>query len=293
MVNSMTGFGRGSAEADGRELTVELKSVNHRYLDIGMRLPRPLSCLEDVVRSVLQSRFARGHVDVYIYYRNTRTDSKVVEVDGALLNAYLDAAKRIGSMASLTDDLTLCAAMRFPDVIAVTEAEDDREALALLCTKATKAAADELFKMRAKEGEKLAKDLFERAQTVLTIVEKVSLREPQVVTEYRDKLHARIEELLAGKVEVDEARLASEVAYFADKASISEELVRLKSHISQLQSALSTAEPSGRKLDFIVQEMNREMNTIGSKAADLDILNTVIDGKGEIEKIREQVQNIE
>lgn len=293
MAASMTGFGRATVERDGRELTIELKSVNHRYLDIGMRLPRTLSFLEDTVRGVLSAKLARGHVDVFANYKNTRSDSKTVMVDEPLLRAYLNAVGQASQSTGILNDVTLSSALRFPDVLTVAEAEEDRDALCALCMEAAAFAADELAAMRAAEGEKLARDMNARADALLALVERIEERAPGVVVDYRDKLQARIAELLTGGAQVDDGRLAAEVAFFADKANITEELVRLRSHIAQFHRMLASSEAAGRKLDFIVQEMNREMNTIGSKAADLEILNAVIEGKGEIEKIREQVQNIE
>ena len=293
MANSMTGFGRATVQADGRAITVELKSVNHRYLDIGMRLPRTLNFIEDSVRSVLGEKLARGHVDVFVNYRNTRSDSKAVELDEPLLLAYASAAEKGAKALDALNDLSLSSLLRFPDVLTVTEAQEDQEAVCALCREAVSQAAEELIAMREREGRKLANDLLERARVIEAIRNRIDERAPLVVRDYQEKLRARIAELLDGAAEVDESRLAAEVAYFADKANITEELVRLESHIAQLRAMLTGTEPAGRKLDFIVQEMNREMNTIGSKAADLTILNAVIEGKAEIEKIREQVQNIE
>ncbi|HWR24072.1 MAG TPA: YicC/YloC family endoribonuclease [Feifaniaceae bacterium] len=292
MISSMTGYGRGKAARDGREMTVELKSVNHRYLDIGMRLPRHLGFLEDVFRAELSASLSRGHVDIYVSYSNQRSDARTVTVDEALLSVYLTASRRAAEHLGLADDLTLTGALRLPDVTNILEAEEDREAVADLAREATSLAVRELKAMRRVEGERLQKDLLQRADTVLSIAKEIEERAPLVVEEYRFKLEERITALL-GAVEVDRARLATEVALFADRASIDEEIVRLKSHVAQMLSSLSSNEPSGRKLDFIVQEMNREFNTIGSKANDAFLTNAVISGKGEIEKIREQVQNIE
>lgn len=292
MVSSMTGFGRGSAQADGREITIELKSVNHRYLDIGYRMPRQINFLEDVFRAELSESLSRGHVDVYVNYRNLRNDSKTVEIDKGLLNAYLEAAKSASDEFALDDDMKLTSALRFQDVLTVVSAEEDREALVSLSKEALKLAVDELKAMRAKEGERLANDLFKRLDTINELREQIEKRAPQVVEEYRVKLSERIEKLLSS-VTVDQQRLATEVAIFADKASIDEETVRLKSHVKGMKELLNSNEATGRKLDFLVQEMNREFNTIGSKANDGEIVAFVIDGKAEVEKIREQVQNIE
>lgn len=292
MANSMTGFGRAVSATEGRELTVELKSVNHRFLDISVRLPRSVSFIEDAIRSALSKKLSRGHVDVFVNYRNTRSDARTVCVDKTLLLAYIEAGCQAAEVTHLPCDVTLAAALRYPDVLTVVEAEEDQAALIALAAEATEKAADELVKMRAAEGERLCADLIKRGKSLRVLVSGITERAPLVVTEYQTKLKERITELLPG-APADEARLATEVALFADRASITEELVRLDSHLVQMEEMLSSKEATGRKLDFLVQEMNREMNTIGSKASDLTIANQVIDGKAEIEKIREQVQNIE
>lgn len=289
----MTGFGRACVERDGREMTVELKAVNHRYLDLGFRMPRGVSFLEDVFRSALSARFSRGHVDVFVNYRNNRKDARSVSVDSALLGAYLAAARQAALGVELEDDLMLSDVLRLPEVLTITEAEEDQQALLELAREAVQLACDELAAMREREGENLRRDLCARLETLLGLAEKIGARAPIVVAEYQQKLSQRIQELLGNAVALDPARIATEVAIFADKASIDEELVRIKSHVGQFNAILDAAEPAGRKLDFVVQEMNREFNTIGSKANDAEILNWVISGKAEIEKIREQVQNIE
>jgi len=292
LISSMTGYGRGIAESAGRQMTVELKSVNHRYLDLGMRLPRHIGFLEDVFRTELSAALSRGHVDIFVVYSNLRTDARTVTVDEPLLRAYVTASREANAHLGLVDDLTLANALRLPDVTNIIEAEEDREAVAALAREAIARAVSELKAMRAAEGERLCADLKLRAGTVLGLTAQIEARAPLVVAEYRVKLEDRIAEFLGG-VEVDRARLATEVALFADRASIDEEIVRLKSHVAQMLVSLDSGEPAGRKLDFLVQEMNREFNTIGSKANDAALINAVIAGKGEIEKIREQVQNIE
>ena len=289
---SMTGYGKGAAAIDGREITVELKSVNHRFLDVGMRLPRHLTFLEDVFRTTLSERLSRGHVDVFVNYRNTRSDARTVSVDVPLMAAYVTAAHTANETLGLPDDLGLTAALRLPDVAEVREADEDTDAVVALTRLALSDAIDALRKMRKAEGDRLTLDLTARCETILTLTEEVAVRAPAVVEEYRTKLAERIETLLGG-VEVDRARLATEVALFADRASIDEEIVRLRSHVAAMQQLLSLDEPVGRKLDFVVQEMNREFNTIGSKANDATLTSRVLTGKAEIEKIREQIQNIE
>ena len=289
---SMTGFGKGVAARDGREISVELKSVNHRYLDVSMRLPRHLSFLEDAIRTLLAKRLSRGHVDVYVNYRNARSDARMVEIDAALLKAYVSASRAANETLDLADDLSLSAALRLPDVTIVREADEDADAVLALLSEALEAAADALLLMRAQEGLRMREYLSDCADMVESLARQAGERAPRVVEEYRSKLDERIAMLL-GAVDVDRTRLATEVALFADRASIDEELARLKSHIVQMRALLDAREPSGRKLDFVVQEMNREFNTIGSKANDAELTQLVLSGKAEIEKIREQVQNIE
>lgn len=289
---SMTGYGKGVASRDGRTLTVELKSVNHRFLDVSMRLPRSLSFLEDTFRSELAAGLSRGHVDVYLNYSNTREDAKSIRINGAFISAYVAAAREANEQVGLRDDLTLSSCLRLPDVVEITEGDEDTAAVTELAREAVRDAILGLRQMRLLEGERLKQDFSARAETILSLTEEIAKRAPSVVEEYREKLNTRIEQLL-GAVEVDRARLATEVALFADRAAIDEEIVRLRSHVAQMQLLLSSEEPVGRKLDFVVQEMNREFNTIGSKANDAALTNLVLSGKAEVEKFREQVQNIE
>jgi len=291
-MNSMTGYGRGAASADGREVTVELKSVNHRYLDVGLRLPRHLTFLEDTLRTILSQQLSRGHVDIFVNYRNTRSDARSVQVDAALLQAYTAAARSANEALQLPDDLTLATVLRMPGVTEIMEAEEDQQAVIDLVSQATQEAVVQLKQMRAREGARLHQDLNARLDTIADLRDRISQRAPLVVEEYKVKLDERIAKL-AGNVEVDQARLATEVAIFADKASIDEEITRLASHITEMRAAMEGEEAVGRRLDFIVQEMNREFNTIGSKANDGELTKMVLGGKNEIEKIREQVQNIE
>ena len=289
---SMTGYGRGAATLEGRELTIELKSVNNRFLDIGMKLPRQLSFLEDELRKLLNDSLSRGHVDVFVNYRNLRSDAKTVRVDQALLKAYLTSARESAKALDLADDLTLSRALTLPDVTTILPADEDQQALTELATAAMTAAIEGLKAMRFKEGERLKLDLSARMDTMTGYAAVIERRAPAVVEEYRAKLTARIEELL-GETEVDRARLATEVAIFADRAAIDEEIVRLNTHLVHFRELLTADEPVGRKMDFLVQEMNRECNTIGSKANDAELTSIVLLCKAEIEKLREQIQNIE
>ncbi len=292
MAHSMTGFGRSSISIDGRELTIELKSVNHRFLDISFRMPRSLGFLEDTARSVLSRYYSRVHIDVLCTYRNLRSDSKTVVVDAALLNSYLTAARHAAEICNAADDLTLSSLLKLPDVTSIIEAEEDRDALVSLMASAIEIASNELLMMRRREGDRLRDDLLNRLDTIIGIRAQIAERAPLIAENYRRELNERIGAVLCD-IDIDRARLATEVAIFADKSNIDEELVRLMSHSASAKELLECNEPIGRKLDFVIQEMNREFNTIGSKANDEAIAALVIDGKAELEKVREQIQNIE
>ncbi len=291
-MKSMTGYGKGVVSKDGRELTVELKSVNHRFLDVSMRLPRVLSCIEDTLRTTIAARLVRGHVDVFVNYRNTRDDAKTVRIDNTLLCAYVTAAKAANSVLALQDDLTLSNVLRLPDVTEIIPSDEDADALIALAKDAANLALDALIEMRIAEGERLKTALTAGVNAMDAYREEILARAPFVAEEYRKKLNERIEAVLSD-TEIDRARLATEVALFADRCCIDEELVRLKSHIAQFRAYLDASEPVGRNMDFIVQEMNRECNTIGSKANDAALTKSVLACKAEIEKLREQIQNVE
>ena len=292
MLYSMTGFGRATAEEDGRKLTVELKSVNHRYLDLSFRMSKHIAFVEDALRAYIGSQISRGHLEVTVSYRNYRNDARIVTVDTALLAAYLCSARAACSELDISDDLALSSALRRPDVTTITEEDEDREAVTRLALIAIENALCELKSMRKAEGARLSDSLEHCIKNVEQIEKVIEDRSPAVVEEYREKLQDRIAMLL-GDVKLDEARLAVEVAIFADKASIHEEIDRIKSHIKEFYGMLLSSVPVGRRLDFLVQELNREFNTIGSKANDSGIAANVIMAKAEIEKLREQIQNIE
>lgn len=291
-MKSMTGFGKSEIAIDGRKLRVEIKTVNHRFLDISIREPRFLMFLEDDVRKHIKKHLSRGRVDVFIYYSSERSDAKDVIVDMPLINAYLKAAEDIAAHAGVKNDLSVTSLMRLPDAVNYQDENADEEALRKLLYANLDAALGELKKAREKEGEQLKHDIVERLDTILSYVGQVEAKEDIVVREYQAKLKERIGELLDG-AEIDEQRLAQEVAFYADRCNITEEVVRLKSHVKQFLAATDEDAAQGRNMDFIVQEMNREFNTIGSKTQDNEILKCVIAGKGEVEKIREQIQNIE
>ncbi len=269
-------------------MTVELKSVNHRFLDLNLRMPRSFLFLEDALRKRIGARLSRGHLDAFFTYRNARADARSVEVDEGLLAAYM---QRMDAVQNLPDDRTLMGVLRLPDVLVVSEAQEDQEALGALALEALDAALDALCQMRAQEGRAMRRDLEVRADALETIAADIRRRHPGTVRAYMERLQKSVMELIGQQI--DEGRLAQEVAVMADRAAIDEELVRLSSHIEQLRALLAMEEPAGRKLDFLVQEMNREVNTISSKSQDIVITRLAIDGKAEIEKLREQLQNIE
>lgn len=287
---SMTGYGRAMREVDGRQLTIELKSVNHRFLDLSFRMPRNLMFLEDDARKLIGARLSRGHVDVFMTYRNARSDARSVQVDRALFDAYVSALSGLTD-SGVQDDRSLMSIARLPDVLVVTEAEEDQDALRALLKETLDAAVDQLVEMRRREGAEMKKDLSFRTDRIEEMTNAVEARYPETVEEYTRRLRATIEELI-GK-NVDETRLLTEVAVMADRSAIAEETVRLHAHIAQLRECLGKAEPVGRRIDFLVQELNREVNTISSKSQDVPITQLVVSMKAEIEKLREQLQNIE
>ena len=284
----MTGYGRCVRVRDGRSLTVELKSVNHRFLDISLRMPRCFLFLEDEARKAVGRRLARGHVDVFCTYRNQREDARAVQVDEVIVRAYLRATD---GLAGLRDDRSVMGVLSLPEVVQVVETEEDREALRALLLETLEGALDEAAAMRAVEGEALQRDLNARADALEKIARAIAARAPQTLIAYRERLRANVEELLGGQM--DESRLVQETAIMADRLAIDEELVRLESHIAQLRALTGDPAPAGRRLDFLAQEFNREVNTIASKSQDIGITRLAMDGKAEIEKLREQVQNVE
>ena len=290
---SMTGYGRAFKEADGRQMTVEVKSVNHRFLDIAFRMPRDLMFLEDAARKAIGARLARGHVDVFVTYVNLRTDARKVVADETLFNAYAEALQQLSAASGggLRDDRTLMTIARMPDVLTVTEAEEDREAVLPLMLAALGEALDQLLAMREREGEAMKRDLAGRVDAIQRMTDAVEARYPETVADYTRRLRNSVRELLGENL--DETRLMMEVALMADRSAIAEETVRLNSHVQQMRALLEADEPIGRRIDFIVQEMNREVNTIASKSQDIPITQLTVDLKAEIEKLREQLQNVE
>ncbi len=289
---SMTGYGKGEYAEGGLELTCEIKTVNNRYLDVSVKAPRIFAAYEDVIRSTVRKKLTRGHADVFIGLKDKRERQSALTVDTVLAGAYVAAANTLkGEFPILPDDLTLTALMRYPDVLKQEDSQSLDEELKTALDKALDTALDKLNEMRLIEGEKLKADMLARVDTIEGLVEEISLRAPLVASEYKAKLTARIEEYLAG-TQIDEGRLLTEVAVFTDKSNIDEELTRLRSHIEQFRSICEEG-IVGRKLDFLVQEFNREANTTCSKSNDVAITRAGLNLKNEIEKIREQVQNLE
>ena len=292
MVKSMTGYGRARQTLHGRDITVEVRSVNNRYLDCTVKVPRTYIFAEDAVKSRVQKAVSRGKVDVFITIDATAADETVVAVNEPLVRGYYEALTKIRDMFSLEGELTAAVLAKFPDVLTVTKAEEDLESVAGDICAVLDEALEAYNAMRAVEGEKLCEDIAGRVATIETVVGKVEERSPQTVAAYREKLTARMQEVLQSTT-IDESRILTEAAIFADKIAVDEETVRLRSHIAQLRTMLKSDQPVGRKLDFLIQEVNRECNTIGSKCNDLTIAQDVVNMKAEVEKIREQVQNIE
>ena len=293
MVKSMTGYGRAQETVHNRDITVEVRSVNNRYLDCSVKMPRMFIFAEDAVKSMVQKAVSRGKVDVFITIDAKESDGAVVTVNRELAGQYTAALKELQDFCGADAwKLTPEVLARFPDVLSVTKAEEDLEAVSADICAVLVQALEAYNAMRRTEGEKLAEDILGRLVTIESLTAAVEERSPQSVAEYREKLLTRMQEVL-GSATIDESRILTEAAIFADKVAVDEETVRLRSHLSQLREMLHGSEPVGRKLDFLIQEVNREANTIGSKCSDVSIARKVVDLKGEVEKIREQVQNIE
>lgn len=294
MVKSMTGFGRCETVLNGREITVEIKSVNHRYFEFSCRTPRGYNFLDDKLKSYVNSRVSRGKIDVFVTIGVSDDTPAEVTVNHQLVSGYLNAMKEISETYGINNDVSVVSLSRFPDVFTVHKAAEDEEQIIADVLSATQTALDSFIAMREAEGEKMKADILSRANTILSIVSEIEERSPQTVAEYENRLLEKIKQTLDNNdVDIDQQRILTEVAVFSDKVAVAEETVRLRSHFEQLSKFLEHNEPVGRKIDFIIQEMNREANTIGSKVQDAILAHKVVDIKSEIEKIREQVQNIE
>lgn len=292
MVRSMTGYGRGQDIVNGYSVVVEIKSVNHRFFEYSSRVPRGYGFLDDKLKLYLQQRINRGKVDVFLQIHAVETAGSEVTVDHGLAESYLNALQELVARYDLRDDVSATALSRYPDVLTVRQAEMDEDVVWSAVQPVLDVALTRFIEMRQIEGARMREDVLSRAATIRQAVAVVEEHSPETVRAHMEKVEARIRELLDG-VPLDEARLLSEAAVFADKVAVAEETVRLNSHLDQLDQLLNSDEAVGRKLDFLVQEINRETNTIGSKCSDLNLTRIVVDIKAEIEKIREQIQNIE
>ncbi len=292
MVRSMTGYGREEQQIDGMNIIVEIKSVNHRYFEYGSRLPYAYGFLDDRLKKFLQTRINRGKVDVSVWIQTMDAPGSAVTINYDLAASYVAALHELAERMEIRDDISVNSLARYPDILTVTKAAADEDAIWEAVKTVATVAVDKFTAMRELEGAKLREDVLSRADTILEAVAWIEQRSPETVRQHMEKVETRMRELLDGAA-VDEQRLLTEAALFADKVAVAEETVRLRSHIDQLQKMLSGDEPIGRKLDFLIQEMNREINTTGSKAQDAEMARVVVDVKAEIEKIREQIQNIE
>lgn len=291
-MNSMTGYGRSRQVLDGREITVEIRSVNHRYLEYSARIPRMYGYLEEKLKTFLQSSVSRGKVEVTVTIQNLTGGDTVVQINQALAKGYLDAMRSQAEYLGLKDDLTLSTLTRFNDVFTLQKPEEDQQVVWNSVQQVARQALDQFLEMRRREGERLKLDLLQKLELLNGHVAAVEEQSPKTVAAYRERLLQKMEELLADRC-IDQQRILLEAGLYAEKIAVDEETVRLKSHLEQFAQMMEQSGPVGRKLDFLVQEINRETNTIGSKAQDLAVTRRVVEMKSEIEKIREQIQNIE
>ena len=292
MIKSMTGYGRYEYVDESKKIVIDMKSVNQRFCDVSVKVPRSYGYLEDKIKEYVSSSISRGKVDVFVYIEHYSSDNKMITLDKALLDNYYNLVKEIKDDYNINDDVSLSNLLRFSDIFVVRQAEEDKDEAWEMMKKALVPATEDFINSRVREGERMLLDLKEKAANIKEFVKKVEERAPQIVTEYAEKLKNRMHELL-GDTNIDEGRLLTEVGIMADRVCIAEELVRLKSHLEELDKILALSEPVGRKLDFLVQEINREINTIGSKSNDIEAARIVVDMKSEVEKMREQIQNIE
>ncbi|WP_075425635.1 YicC/YloC family endoribonuclease [Ruminococcus sp. XPD3002] len=292
MLKSMTGYGRSQMLLNGREILVEIRSVNHRYFEYSSRIPRAYNYIDEKLKALLKKGISRGKVEVAVTINNIEGKDSVIAINKGAAEGYVTALRSIADELSLEDDLSLSKLIKLPDIFNIQKAPDDEEQIWNDVSLTAQEALERFVSMRSIEGEKLRADIVSKADGIIGMVAKVEELSPKTVENYRAKLTQKLNEILESK-DIDQQRIVTEAAVFAEKIAVDEETVRLRSHIAQLKDMADSDEPVGRKLDFIVQEMNREVNTIGSKAQDLDITKIVVDMKAEIEKIREQIQNIE
>ncbi|MBQ7008746.1 MAG: YicC family protein [Ruminococcus sp.] len=292
MIKSMTGYGRAQQVIDGRDILVEIRSVNHRYFEFSSRIPRAYGYLDEKLKSFLQGKVCRGKVEAAVTINNIEGKDALIQVNKSIARGYIDALREANEELQLRDDLTLSNLLRFPDTFNIQKTVDDEEEIWNAVSSVAAEALEKFIAMREAEGARLKNDVLTRSGFILENVSRVETLSPETVENYRNRLYQKLKEVLES-TEVDMQRIVTEAAIFADKVAVDEETVRLRSHISQLEGLLESDEAIGRKLDFIVQEMNREVNTIGSKCQDVNITKIVVEMKSEIEKIREQIQNIE
>ena len=292
MLKSMTGFGRYESETPERKITVEMKAVNHRYCEIGLKMPKKLNFFESAIRNLLKSYISRGKVDIFITYEDFTEGRECVKYNEDIAKSYFELIKKMSADFGIEGNINAGQLARFPDVFVLEEQQADEGEIWSFVENAIKKAAESFVQTRITEGEHLKNDLIGKLDGMISMIDFIEERSPQVVDEYRNRLYAKVEELL-GNTNMDQGILATEITVFADKICVDEETVRLRAHINNMKSTLNEAENVGRKLDFIAQEMNREANTILSKSSDLEITNTAINLKTDIEKVREQIQNVE
>lgn len=294
MIKSMTGFGRCRTVLHGREISVEIKSVNHRFFEFSCRTPKGYGFLDDKLKALVNSRVSRGKIDMFVTVGTAEDTPAEVKINHSLVSGYINAMKEISETYGIENDVTVTAISRFPDVYTVSKAPENEEEITADVLEAANTAIDGFIAMREAEGEKMKADILGRAEVILATVDEIDERSPQTVEEYEERLLDRINRTLQDyNINIDEQRVLTEVAVFADKVAVAEETVRLRSHFAQLSKIMESQTPIGREIDFIIQEMNREANTIGSKVQDAEIAHKVVKIKSEIEKMREQIQNIE
>ena len=294
MIKSMTGFGRCRTVLHGREISVKIKSVNHRFFEFSCRTPKGYGFLDDKLKALVNSRVSRGKIDMFVTVGAAEDTPAEVKINHSLVSGYINAMKEISETYGIENDVTVTAISRFPDVYTVSKAPENEEEITADVLEAANTAIDGFIAMREAEGEKMKADILGRAEVILATVDEIDERSPQTVKEYEERLLDRINRTLQDyNINIDEQRVLTEVAVFADKVAVAEETVRLRSHFAQLSKIMESQTPIGREIDFIIQEMNREANTIGSKVQDAEIAHKVVKIKSEIEKMREQIQNIE
>lgn len=292
MIKSMTGYGRSQKVLNGRDILVEIRSVNHRYYEYNSRIPRAYNYIDEKLKVLLKSKISRGKVDVSVTISNIEGRDTEIVINKGVAEGYVNALRSVAEELNVVDDLTLSNLIKLPDVFNVQKTPDNEEEVWNDVSETAAEALERFVAMRETEGEKMRLDVLQKSESILEMVARIEELSPQTVGNYRERLYKKLSELLENH-DIDEQRILTEAAVFADKVAVDEETVRLRSHISQLRELVNSDESIGRKLDFIVQEMNREVNTIGSKAQDLGITKLVVDMKAELEKIREQIQNIE